>query len=145
MKYEKVKFGHRCVIDYIPPNDAYKARRSGTVSDILTPTASTFTNEIKMDISLITKAKLIKPTQIIKFTEDKSTWFTVWDDYKISTYNGEKVTDIVHMIPYSNTGLFDKKRVDNVYARYMTLSYRFKNLISQKKFKKQLELLKPKG
>ena len=144
-KYEKIKFGHRCVIDYIPPNDAYKARRAGTVSDILTPTASTFTNEIKMDISLITKAKLIKPTQIIKFTEDKSTWFTVWDDYKISTYNGEKVNDVVHMIPYSNTGLFDKKRVDNVYARYITLSYRFKNLISQKKFKKQRELLKPKG
>lgn len=144
-KYEKVKFGHRCVIDYIPPNDAYKARRAGTVSDILTPTASTFTNEIKMDVSLLTKEKLIKPTQIIKFTEDKSTWFTVWDDYKISTYNVEKVTDVVHMIPYSNTGIFDKKRVDSVYARYMTLSYRFKNLISQKKFKKQLELLKPKG
>lgn len=144
-KYKDIKFGHRCVIDYIPLNDAYKARRTGTVSDILTPTASTFTNEIKMDISLINKTKLIKPTQIIKFTEDKSTWFTVWDDYKIAGYNGERVSDIVHMIPYSNTGVFDKKRVDNVYARYMTLSYRFKNLISQKKFKKQLELLKPKG
>lgn len=144
-KYKDIKFGHRCVIDYIPLNDAYKARRTGTVSDILTPTASTFTNEIKMDISLINKTKLIKPTQIIKFTEDRSTWFTVWDDYKIAGYNGERVSDIVHMIPYSNTGVFDKKRVDNVYARYMTLSYRFKNLISQKKFKKQLELLKPKG
>lgn len=144
-KYEKIKFGHRCVIDYIPLNQAYKARRSGTVADILMPEASTFTNEIKMDISLLTNEKLCRPTQIIKFTAEKDTWFTVWDDYKISTYSGEKVSDIIHMIPYVNTGLFDKKRVDNVYARYMTSSYRFKNLISQKKFKKQLELLKPKG
>lgn len=144
-KYEKVKFGHRCVIDYIPLNDSYKIRRSGTVADILMPVASTFTNEIRMDISLITKEKLCKPTQIIKFTKDKSTWFTVWDGYKISTYNGEKIYNVVHMIPYENTGLFDKKLVDNVYVRYMTNNYRFKNLLTQKKFKKELELLKPKG
>ena len=135
----------RCVIDYIPLNHAYKLRRMGTVADILMPEASTFTNEIKIDISLITKEKLMKPTQIIKFTKDKSTWFTVWDGYKIAPFNGEKISDVVHMIPYENTGLFDKKLVDNVYVRYMTNNYRFKNLLTQKKFKKQLELLKPRG
>ena len=144
-KYKDVDFGHRCVIDYIPLNDAYKIRRTGTVADILTPNDSTFTNEIKIDISLVTKEKLMKPTQIIKFTKDKSTWFTVWDGYKIAPFNGEKISDIVHMIPYENTGLFDKKLVDNVYVRYMTNNYRFKNLLTQKKFKKQLELLKPRG
>ena len=87
----------------------------------------------------------MKPTQIIKFTKDKPTWFTVWDGYKIAPFNGEKISDVVHMIPYENTGLFDKKLVDNVYVRYMTNNYRFKNLLTQKKFKKQLELLKPRG
>ena len=144
-KYKNVDFGHRCVIDYIPLNDAYKIRRSGTVADILTPNESTFTNEIKIDISLVTKEKLLKPTQIIKFTKDSNTWFTVWDGYKISDYNGEKINEVIHMIPYENTGLYDKKLVDTVYVRYMTNSYRFKNLLIQKKFKKQLELLKPKG
>lgn len=135
----------RCVIDYIPLTEAYKLRRAGTVADILTPEASTFTNEIKMDISLITKEKLYKPTQIIKFyNNDKSTWFTVWDSYKIAPYNGEKISSEIRMVPYEG-GIFDKKLVDKVYVLWATNSYRFKNLLTQKKFKKQLELLKPKG
>ena len=88
-------------------------------------------NEIKIDISLITKEKLLRPTQIIKFTKDSNTWFTVWDGYKISDYNGEKINEVIHMIPYENTGLYDKKLVDTVYVRYMTNSYRFKNLLIQ--------------
>lgn len=135
----------RAVVDYIPLNEAYKLRRAGTVADILMPEASTFTNEIKMDISLLTNEKLYKPTQIIKFLNDnKSTWFVVWDGYKIAPYNGEKIKSEIRMMPYQG-GLFDKKLVDSVYARWATNSYRFKNLLTQKQFKKQLELLKPKG
>ena len=135
----------RAVVDNIPLNEAYKLRRAGTVADILMPEASTFTNEIKIDISLLTREKLYKPTQIIKFlNDDKTTWFVVWDGYKIAPYNGEKIKSEIRMIPYQG-GLFDKKLVDSVYARWATNSYRFKNLLTQKKFKKQLELLKPKG
>lgn len=57
----------RAVIDYIEPSEKYKERRKGTIADILMPTASTFTNEIKVDDTLVTKERLIKPTTIIKF------------------------------------------------------------------------------
>lgn len=67
----------RCVIDYMPNSEQYKARRKGSVSDILTPQASNFTNEISFDKSLVTQQRLVKPTAIIHFS--KTVKFTVWD------------------------------------------------------------------
>ena len=67
----------RTVIEYIEPSEKYLIRRKGTLADILMPTASTFTNKIDADKTLISKAKLIKPRMIIKFTKDKKDWFTV--------------------------------------------------------------------
>lgn len=61
----------RCVIHYIPPSTLYLERRKGTVADILMPSASTFTNKIDVDKSLITRQRLIHPLMIIKFSKDK--------------------------------------------------------------------------
>lgn len=134
----------RTIIDYIPLNNAYKKRREGTAASILMPEASTFTNKIETDISLIHDGKMIKPTTILKFSKDKNDWFTVWDGYVISAYQGEKIDSMVYMRPYTD-GLFAKTLVDNVYLRYQCRGYLFRNLLIQKKFKKQMELLKPNG
>ena len=45
----------RCVIDYMPPSEKYKARRKGSVADLLTPEVSNFTNEISFDKTLVTQ------------------------------------------------------------------------------------------
>lgn len=62
----------RCVIDYIEPTATYTERRKGTIADILMPTASTFTNQVQIDDSLVYKGRLLRPTYIIKFGKDKS-------------------------------------------------------------------------
>ena len=67
----------RCVIHNIAPTEEYKERRKGTIADILMPTASTFTNKIDTDNSLINKSQLIAPNYVIKFTKDKAHWYTV--------------------------------------------------------------------
>ena len=67
----------RCVIHNIEPSEAYKKRRKGTIADILMPQASTFTNKIDSDTTLICKKRLIEPTYVIKFTKYKENWFTV--------------------------------------------------------------------
>ena len=131
----------RAVIEYIEPSEKYKARRKGTVADILMPDASTFTNEIKMDNTLITKQRLLRPTYVIKFTKSKSDWFTVWDNSVITKYNGEKVP-IVPMRPYLDE-IYNLERVNTIIQLYDTRSYLFRNLLTQKQYKKQLELLKP--
>lgn len=135
----------RTVIDYIPLNDAYKARRVGTAAAILMPEASTFTNKIQMDLSMLnTDGKLNKPTTIIKFSKNKEDWFTLWDGCTINSYNGEKIKSEVMMRPYED-GLFIMKNREDVILRFMVKAYMFRNLLVQKKFKKQIELLKPNG
>ena len=131
----------RAVIEYIEPSEKYKTRRKGTIADILMPDASTFTNEIKMDNTLITKQRLIKPTYTIKFTKNKFDWFTVWDNSVICKYNGEKVP-IVPMRPYLDE-IYNLERVNTIIQLFDTRSYLFRNLLTQKQYKKQLELLKP--
>lgn len=134
----------RTVIDYIPLNDAYKKRREGTAASILMPEASTFTNRIDTDISMINTGKLDKPSYIIKFSKDKGDWFTVWDGCIINSYNGEKIKEEVYMRPYQD-GIYIKTTVDNIIIRFQVRGYMYRNLLIQKKFKKQMELLKPNG
>lgn len=131
----------RCVIDYIEPSDKYLERRKGTIADILMPTASTFTNKIETDNTLVTKKRLVKPSNIIKFRKEKDCWYTLWNDGIIAKYNGEKCSTIV-MRPYIDDVFVPQNR-DNVFQMFDSRCYKFRDLITFKKFQKELELLKP--
>ena len=91
----------RCVIHNIAPTEEYKERRKGTIADILMPTASTFTNKIDTDNTLINKSQLIAPNYVIKFTKDKSHWYTVWNSNIVTKYNGEKKPVIFYVLSIS--------------------------------------------
>ena len=131
----------RCVIQNIEPSDAYKKRRAGTIADILMPQASTFTNKIDTDTTLITKKRLIEPNYIIKFTKYKNEWFTVWDGNVIRKYNGEK-KPVIAMRPYLDE-VYNAQSQKNIITLFDTRSLLFTNLITFKEFQKQVELLKP--
>lgn len=131
----------RAVIHNIEPSDAYKARRKGTIADILLPTASTFTNKRDTDTTLITKKRLVEPNYVIKFTKDKKDWFTVWDGNVIKRYNGEQ-KPILAMRPYLDE-VFSTDIQKNMITLFDTRSLLFNNLITFKQFQKQVELLKP--
>lgn len=135
----------RTVIDYIPLNDAYLARRKGTAADILLAEAPTFTNRVHMDLSMLnTDGKLTRPTAIIKFGKGREDWFTLWDGSTINSYNGEKIASEIVMKPYQD-GVFVMKNREDVILRFMLKGYLFRNMLVQKKFKKQIELIKPNG
>ena len=133
----------RAVIHNIAPTDAYKARRKGTIADILMPTASTFTNKIDTDTALITKKRLWEPNMIIKFRKTTDTWFTVWDGNVIKKWNGEK-QPAVAMRPYLDD-YYIPDRVKQIILQFDTRCYQFTNLITFKQFQKQCSLLKPRG
>lgn len=130
----------RAVIDYIEPSEKYLTRRKGTVADILMPNASTFTNVIRTDDALVNKKRMTKPTRIIRFTRDDA--FTVWDDRIIAEYHNEKCP-VTAMRPYLDE-LYKTELRDNVFMQFNSRSFQFHDLITFKKFQKQLELLKPK-
>lgn len=129
----------RAVIDYIEPSEEYLNRRKGTIADILMPDASTFTNKIDVDTALVCKSRLTTPQYVIKFRTNVQ--FTVWDGGVISEFNGEKCR-VIPMRPYLDE-VYTVDAVNAVINAFDTRSYKFRNLITQKKFKKELELLKP--
>lgn len=129
----------RAVIDYMEPTEAYLERRKGTIADILMPTASTFTNKIDVDTTLVSKERLIKPVCVIKFSKD--TRFTVWNSNIIAQWNGE-IAPVIPMRPYLDE-LYNLDKVNSVISIYDARAYLFHNLITQKQFTKELSLLKP--
>lgn len=141
-RFGRFKLKHkRCVIDNIEPTEAYKKRRQGTIADILMPTASTFTNKIDTDKTLLYKGRLSKPAFVIKFSKYKENWFTIWDKNVIAQYNGERAT-VIPMRPYLDE-IFIPEQRDNLFLMFDTRSLVYKNLITFKLFQKNLELLRP--
>lgn len=131
----------RCVIDYIEPSDKYRDRRKGTIADILMPTASTFTNEVKVDDSLVYKGRLIRPTYVVKFSKEKTDWYTIWDGNVVAPYNGEQCTTVA-MRPYIDD-IFNSKLRDTIITVFDNRGLMYKNLITFKKFQKEISLIKP--
>ena len=131
----------RCVIHYVAPSEEYKERRKGTIADILMPTASTFTNKIDTDNTLINKSQLIAPNYVIKFTKDRSHWYTVWNSNIVTKYNGEK-KPVVAMRPYLDE-VFNVETQKNMIMLFDTRSLQFRNLITFKQFQSDMEALKP--
>ena len=131
----------RCVIHNIEPTEEYKERRKGTIADILMPTASTFTNKIDTDTTLINKSQLIAPNYVIKFTKDKAHWYTVWNSNIVTKYNGEK-KPVIAMRPYLDE-VFSVESQKNMILLFDTRSLQFRNLITFKQFQSDMEELKP--
>lgn len=130
----------RAVIDYMPPTEAYKARRKGSVGDLLMGDQSNFTNEIKFDKALVSKKRLIKPTLIIAFSKDVK--FTLWDGTTISEYHGEQCKVKIAMRPYLDI-VFDAEARDEVIEAFDSRLYMYHSLIANKRFQQQIALIKP--
>lgn len=133
----------RAVIHYIEPSEAYRKRRKGTIADILMPTASTFTNKIDTDNTLITKESLRRPSYVIKFTKDEKSWFTVWNSNVVCPFKKEN-KPVIAMRPYLDE-LFNQENRNNIIELFDTRSLKFKNLITFKRFQNELQLLKPRN
>lgn len=132
------------VVDYIRPNDKYMERRKQATANMMMGQASTFTNEIELDRSLIcSKRERQRPTAIIKFTKSKADWFTVWNGNIIAPYNKEAVSLEIPMTRYLDAYYNDdlKNQTQEMFdARY----YKFTTLACFKRFQKQLKLIKKK-
>ena len=130
----------RAVIDYIMPNESYKERRKGTIADIMLPGASTFTNEVQIDRSLlVNKRQCTRPISVIKFGKSQDTWFTLWNDSIIKAYNNEQ-NDAIPMRRYLDE-VYQDQLVKVIRQKFDVRAYRFVNLSTFKKFQKQMRLL----
>lgn len=141
LKKDKNYFGKRAVIDYIEPSDAYKAMRSGSIADILMPEASTFSNKIEADNTVVYKGRLTTPSIVLKFDKTKEDWFTIWNGNVIKKYNGEK-KPVIAMKPYINE-VFNVQLRDQIIQQFDYRGFKYRDLITFKTFQKEIELIKP--
>lgn len=131
----------RAIIEYMEPTEKYKKMREGSIADILAPDASTFTNEIKVDSSLVSKKRLVKPIYIVQYGKTKDKKFTIWDSNIIARYNNENCP-VISMRPYLDT-VFNSQNRDNIIIAFDNRGFYYRDLITFKLFQKELELLKP--
>lgn len=137
----------RTIIDYIPPTEAYLEEFKGSAGDLLSANASTFTNKAQVEVldAQIHRGKLEKPHTIIKFDADKTKWFTIWDSDILAPYNGEKCHQVIAMVPYKTGEMYIPEMMRNIIERYQLSRFRYRNLLTERKFKNEIMLLKPRG
>ena len=75
------------------------------------------------------------------FGKENDKKFTLWDGKILKEYNNEKVP-IISMRPYIDQ-MYNLELVSNIINMYDSRYFLFRNLITCKKFKKELQLLKP--
>ena len=132
----------KAVVDYIKPNEAYLLRRKEATANLMNGQASTFTNEVQIDRSLlINKRKRTSPQFVIKFWKETNTWFTLWNDGIISPYNNEHRPAIA-MRRYLDE-LYNQETINSIIERFDVRAFKFTSLACFKRFQKQMRLLKP--
>lgn len=132
----------KAVVDYIKPNEKYLARRAEATANMMMGNASTFTNEIQIDRSLLVNKRLrTTPQYVIKFKSTPDTWFTVWNNNIISDYNKEQ-KKAVAMRRYLDE-MYDSNLAESIIEQFDARAFKFTTLATFKKFQKQLRLLKP--
>lgn len=131
----------KAVVDYIRPNDKYLERRKDATANILMGNASTFTNEVQIDRSLIVnKRKKISPRYVIKFNKSKDTWFTVWNNYIVSDYKDENIQTVA-MRRYLDD-VYNLDQVNGIIEIFDSRGFKSDSLSCYKRFQKQLKLIK---
>ena len=132
----------KAVVDYIKPNEKYLLRRKEATANLMMGGASTFTNEIQIDRSLlVSKRQRQSPQYIVKFGKTKDTWFTVWNNNIISDYNNES-KQVISMRRYLDE-IYDREAANAVIDQFDVRAFKFTTLATFKKFQKQIKLIKP--
>lgn len=131
----------KLVVDNIMRSKENAALKSQSLAMTLTPDSSTFTNEVEIDTDLlVNKRKCVSPSYIIKFTKNKSTWFTVWNGNIIKQYNNEK-KQAIPMRKYLDE-VYTLQLMNQVFDQFNARAFYFTNIATFKRFQANLKTLK---
>lgn len=132
----------RCIIENIAPTEEYLKDRKGSAADILGgDQMSNYTNELKKDISLISKKRLSNPQYVIQFGKTKDSQYIVWEDNIISRYKGQPIKDKIAMKPYLDN-LYNPERRQFVIEMFDAQLFKFNTLITLSYFQGDLQKIR---
>lgn len=132
----------RCIIDNIEPTEEYIKDRAGSAASILGgDDMSNYTNELKKDLSLISKQRLTKPEYLIKFGKNQGSQFLVWNDNVITRYKGQPVKSCIAMKPYLDAQ-YTPEGKQTVIDMFDAKAYKFNTLITLSYFQGELQKIR---
>lgn len=106
-----------------------------------------YTNVIEKDLQLIKKksVRLIRLTNVIKFSTMRTDWFAVYDNLYIRRYRGEgfKREKVIAMKRYLDE-MFSQEVANNVIERYDNRNFMFADIMSMSMFQAKLKQIKTK-
>lgn len=106
----------KCVIHYYNPPESYWSMMSkGFTNRLVNDDDTTFINEFKFDMALITRERLYKPTAIIKFSKSPEDCFILWDNKVLKRFSKKskdsKLPKVKTIAMYRGLDeVFDKKQ-----------------------------------
>lgn len=134
----------KCVIDLIPPSEKYLEDRKQSAAYYLNPNSKRFDTGLTLvDDSLIAKISAVrasKPLYIIAFSKTKDRWYTIYENYIIKKYNGEKKI-VYGMMRYLDQ-LYNVDIVNNILELYNNRRLLFNNCSTYIMFTSELNKLK---
>lgn len=132
----------RCIIENIAPTEEYLKDRKGSAADILGGNEmSNYTNELKKDISLITKERLTNYNSIIKFSKETKDWYLVWNGNVITRYKGQPCKNTIAMLPYLDNR-YTPEMKQTVIDMFDAQAYKFNTLITLSYFQGALQKIR---
>jgi len=132
----------RCVIDNLEPTEDYLKDRHGSAADILGgDDMSNYTNELKKDLTLISKKRVKTPQYIIKFAKNKGGMYIVWDNNIITRYKGQPIKTVVAMKPYLDNS-YNPEQKQMVIDIFDAQGYKFDTLITLSYFQADLQKIR---
>lgn len=132
----------RCIIENIAPTEEYLKDRKGSAADILGgDSMSNYTNELKRDLSLISKQRLSNPQYLIRFGKTDSQVYIVWEGNVITRYKGQPIKNTIAMKPYLDS-MYNPERRQVVLDMFDAQAYRFNTLITLSYFQAELQKIR---
>lgn len=132
----------RCIIDNIEPTEEYMKDRKGSAASILgADEMSNYTNELKKDLSLISKERLKTPQYTIKFGKSYKDQYIVWENNIITRSKKQPTKMSISMKPYLDSR-FDPNARQQVIDMFDGQVFKFHTLIDLSYFQGDLQKIR---
>ena len=139
----------KCIIHYYnPPKSYWNMMNKGFTNRLVNDDDTTFLNEFKFDMSLITKQRKNKPTYIIRFSKSDEDCFIVWDSKIITKFTKTnaniKLPNVqnIPMVRFTDH-IFDKKQQTTIFEMFDQRYYKYDSLMTKTQFESYIKKIRP--
>lgn len=139
----------KCVIHYYnPPQSYWSMMNKGFTNRLVNDDDTTFINEFKFDMELITKERRIKPTAIIKFSKNAEDCFILWDNKIIKRFTRRnkdtKLPNVKTIAMYRGLDeIFDKKQQQLILDVVDQRGFKYASLMDKTQFESFINRIRP--